>query len=69
MLVPAVAVAALFAAAAATVVMRFELLGSGIAHKLHMTAVTHCLTSELVVEVHDHLVVGHFDNLVSAKKI
>ena len=63
MVVSAVTAATLFTTAAAAVVMGLELLGGGIAHEFHMAGISHCLPSELVVEVHEDLVVGHFHYL------
>lgn len=61
-IVAAIAVTAILAtASAAMVVMRLEFLGGGIAHYLYKTAVAHRLSCQLVVEVHDNLVVGDLD--------
>ena len=39
-------------------VLGLQLLGRGVAHQLHVAAVAHRLAGELVVKVHEHLVVG-----------
>ena len=59
----AATVATLLTAATATVVLGLEFLGRGIAHQLHITAIAHGLASQLMVEVHKHLVVGDLDHL------
>ena len=61
--VATVAAAALVTAASAAVMLGVELLGGGVAHELYKTGVAHRLACELVVEVHEHLVIGHFHHL------
>lgn len=61
--VATVTAAAFFTAASATVMLGVELLGGGVAHELYKTGVAHRLASELVVEVHEHLLVGDLDDL------
>ncbi len=56
------ATAVLTATTAAVMVLGLEFLGGSIAHHLDKAAVTHRLTSQLVVEVHDDLVVGHLED-------
>ena len=58
-----VAAAAVVAATSAAVVTGLELLGGSVAHELYISAVADGLTGQLVVEVHEHLVVGHLDYL------
>lgn len=61
--VATVAAAALFTTASAAVMLGVELLGGGVAHELYKTGVAHRLASELVVEVHEHLLVGDLNDL------
>ena len=63
MIVAAVTATTVLTTAAAAVVLGAELLGRGVAHHLHIAAVAHRLACQLVVEVHEHLVVGHLDHL------
>lgn len=61
--VATVTAAALVTAASAAVMLGVELLGGGVAHELYKTGVAHRLASELVVEVHEHLLVGDLNDL------
>ena len=57
--VAAATVTTVLTAASATVMLGLQLLGRGIAHQLHVAGIAHGLASQLMVEVHGHLVVGH----------
>ena len=59
----AAAVAAFLTAATAAVVLGVKFLGRGVANELNEAAVAHGLACQLVVEVHEHLVIGHLDDL------
>ena len=61
--VSAIASTAVVTAATAAVVLGLEFLGGGVAHQLHKSAVAHGLSGELVIEVHEHFVVGDFHYL------
>ena len=61
--VVAVVVVAFVTTAAASVVLGLKLFGRGITHELHVTSIAHGLSGQLVVEVHEHLVVGYFHDL------
>ena len=61
--VSAVTATAVLTAASAAMMLGIEFLGGGVAHYLDISAVAHRLTGELVVEVHEDLVVGDLDDL------
>ena len=61
--VVATVAATFFTAASAAVMLGVELLGGGVAHELYKTGVAHRLACELVVEVHEYLLVGNLDDL------
>ena len=44
-------------------VLGIEFVGGGVTHELHIAAVAYGFTSQLVVEVHKDLFVGHLDDL------
>ena len=58
-LVMMLAMLVMVAAAATALMRRIHFFWSGVAHGKHLAAIAHCLSRQLMVEVHHHLVGGH----------